>query len=74
MTDAPCWDDKVIRPYSNPLKENAGIAVLYGNLAPNGAVIKLSAASNHLMRHHGRAVVFETIEEFYARINDENLV
>jgi dihydroxy-acid dehydratase len=47
--------------------------VLRGNLAPNGAVIKPSAASDHLLRHRGRAVVFESIEEFHERINDESL-
>jgi len=70
---APCYNRDVIFPYHKPFKENAGIAVLYGNLAPNGAVIKPSAASAHLMRHRGRAVVFENIEDLYARINGPNL-
>src|SRR6202012_880612 len=52
---------------------NAGIAVLRGNLAPDGAVIKPSAASPQLLQHRGRAVVFESIEEFHSRINDESL-
>src|SRR5207302_5689323 len=56
-----------------PFKPNAGIAVLRGNLAPNGAVIKLSAASPHLLEHRGRAVVFESIEDLHARIDDERL-
>ncbi|MGN6528334.1 MAG: L-arabinonate dehydratase [Burkholderiaceae bacterium] len=73
IADAPCWNREVIRPLDKPLVANAGIAVLRGNLAPDGAVIKPSAASPHLLRHRGRAVVFETIEEFHARIDDEEL-
>jgi dihydroxy-acid dehydratase len=73
VADAPCWNRAVVHPFAHPFKENAGIAVLRGNLAPNGAVIKLSAASPHLLQHRGRAVVFESIEEFHARINDEAL-
>jgi L-arabonate dehydrase len=73
VQDAPCWNRDVIHPFGDPFKPNAGITVLRGNLAPNGAVIKLSAASPHLLQHRGRAVVFESIEEFHARINDENL-
>ena len=71
--DAPCWNREVIRPIDAPLKERAGIAVLRGNLAPNGAVIKPSAATPALLQHTGRAVVFETIEDFKARIDDPNL-
>src|SRR6185295_6975316 len=56
-----------------PLKEKAGIAVLFGNLAPGGAIIKPAAASPHLLQHRGRAVVFESIEDFHARIDDEHL-
>ncbi len=56
-----------------PFKPAAGIAVLRGNLAPDGAVIKPSAASPQLLRHRGRAVVFENIEDLHARIDDENL-
>jgi dihydroxy-acid dehydratase len=63
----------VVRTFNEPFKAAAGIAVLRGNLAPNGAVIKPSAASPHLLQHCGRAVVFETIEEFHTRINDESL-
>jgi len=70
---APCWNREVIHPYADPFKPNAGITVLRGNLAPDGAVIKLSAASPHLLQHRGRAVVFENIEEFHSRINDESL-
>ncbi len=73
VADAPRWNRDEIRPFTEPLKPSAGIAVLRGNLAPDGAVIKPSAASPHLLRHRGRAVVFETIEEFHARINDETL-
>src|SRR5262249_26883859 len=68
-----CWDREVIKPYDHPFKAHAGIAVLRGNICPNGAVIKPSAASPHLMKHRGKAVVFETIEEFHARIDDPNL-
>jgi L-arabonate dehydrase len=73
VADAPCWNRDVIRRFTEPFKASAGIAVLRGNLAPDGAVIKPSAASPHLLQHRGRAVVFETIEEFNARIDDENL-
>ena len=71
--EAPCWNREVIKPFEDPFKPAAGIAVLRGNLAPDGAVIKPSAASEHLLKHRGRAVVFETIEEFHARIDDEAL-
>jgi len=70
---APCWNREVIRPLDKPFMPEAGIAVLRGNLAPDGAVIKPSAASAHLLKHRGRAVVFETIEEFHATIDDESL-
>jgi dihydroxy-acid dehydratase len=70
---ASCWNREVIRTLKEPFKANAGIAVLRGNLAPDGAVIKPSAASPRLLQHRGRAVVFESIEECHARINDENL-
>jgi L-arabonate dehydrase len=73
VAEAPCWNREVVHPFKEPFKPGAGIAVLRGNLAPNGAVIKPSAASPHLLQHRGRAVVFETIEEFHARINDESL-
>ncbi|HWP19089.1 MAG TPA: L-arabinonate dehydratase [Burkholderiaceae bacterium] len=73
IANAPCWNREVIHPYEQPFKPAAGIAVLRGNLAPHGAVIKPSAASPHLLRHRGRAVVFENIEDFHARIDDENL-
>ena len=73
VADAPCWNREVIHRFGEPFKPNAGITVLRGNLAPNGAVIKLSAASPHLLQHRGRAVVFDSIEDFYARINDDAL-
>jgi dihydroxy-acid dehydratase len=73
FADAPCWNREVIKELSQPFKAHAGIAVLRGNLAPDGAVIKPSAASPHLLKHKGRAVVFESIEDFHARIDDENL-
>ena len=73
VADAPCWNREVIHPFADPFKPNAGITVLRGNLAPDGAVIKLSAASPHLLQHRGRAVVFENIEEFHTRINDDAL-
>ena len=73
IADAPCWNREVIRSFDAPFKEKAGIAVLRGNLAVDGAVIKPSAASAHLMQHRGRAVVFEDIEDFHARIGDESL-
>jgi dihydroxy-acid dehydratase len=73
IAQAPCWNQDVIRPLDQPLRAEAGIAVLRGNLAPDGAVIKPSAASPHLLKHRGRAVVFESIEDFKARIDDEAL-
>jgi L-arabonate dehydrase len=73
VSEAPCWNRDVIRKFAEPFKEKAGIAVLRGNLAPDGAVIKPSAASPHLLRHRGRAVVFENIEDFHTRIDDETL-
>jgi L-arabonate dehydrase len=71
--EAPCWNREVIRAFDRPFKAHAGIAVLRGNLCPDGAVIKPSAATPSLMQHRGRAVVFENIEDFYARIDDEAL-
>jgi dihydroxy-acid dehydratase len=63
----------VITPFKSPFKKNTGIAVLRGNLCPNGAVIKPSAATPKLMKHRGRAVVFESIEDFHKRIDDPKL-
>ena len=67
------WDREVIRPRDTPLQPAAGIAVLRGNLAPNGALIKPSAASPELLTHRGRAVVFDSIEDFHTRIDDPEL-
>ena len=71
--DAPCWNRDVIRSMKKPFKKNTGIAVLRGNLCPDGAIIKPSAATPKLLRHRGRAVVFESIEDFHARIDDPRL-
>ena len=60
-------------PLATPFKENAGIAILKGNLSPRGSVIKPSAATPSLLVHTGRAVVFENIEDFHKRIDDEDL-
>jgi dihydroxy-acid dehydratase len=70
---APCWNREVITAFAKPFKRNTGIAVLRGNLAPNGAIIKPSAATPKLMKHQGRAVVFEDIEDFHRRIDDPKL-
>ena len=70
---AECFDDDVIRPLDRPLVDQGGIAVLRGNLAPDGAILKPSAASPSLMRHTGRAVVFESIEHYKARVDDPAL-
>jgi dihydroxy-acid dehydratase len=70
---APCWNRDVITAFAKPFKKNTGIAVLRGNLAPNGAIIKPSAATPKLMQHKGRAVVFENIEDFHRRIDDPQL-
>jgi len=71
--DAPCWNREVIHKFETPFKSTGGVAVLRGNLAPDGAVLKPSAASPALMKHTGRAVVFESIEDLRARINDDAL-
>ncbi|MET9827923.1 IlvD/Edd family dehydratase [Streptomyces sp. NPDC006385] len=73
LDDAPIWDTEVIRGRAEPLVAEGGIAVLRGNLAPDGAVVKPAAASPHLLRHRGRAVVFDSIEDFHARIDDPDL-
>jgi len=71
--DAPCWKREVVFPFSKPFKKHSGIAVLRGNLCPDGAIIKPSAATPKLMKHRGRAVVFESIEDFHKRIDDPKL-
>ena len=73
LDDQPIWNTEVITPRAEPLIEAAGIAVLKGNLAPNGAIIKPSAASPHLMQHRGKAIVFDSIEDFHARVDDPDL-
>jgi dihydroxy-acid dehydratase len=73
LADAQVWDPEVIRGRDKPMMASGGIAVLRGNLAPNGAIIKPSAASEHLLRHRGRALVFDSIEDFHARIDDPEL-
>lgn len=73
VKEARNWNEDVIRPFDQALTPQGGMAVLKGNLAPKGAVIKPSAASEHLMRHRGRAVVFEDIDDYKARIEDEAL-
>src|SRR2546428_2236773 len=71
--DAPCWNRDVIHSFASPFKKNTGIAVLRGNLCPDGAIIKPSAATPKLMKHRGRAVVFESIEDFHKRVDDPKL-
>ncbi|PZS13383.1 MAG: dihydroxy-acid dehydratase [Solirubrobacterales bacterium] len=71
--DVQIWDREVIRTRAQPLQPDAGIAVLYGSLAPGGAVIKPAAASPHLLSHRGRALVFDSIEDFNDRIDDPDL-
>ena len=73
VAEAPCYNEQVIAPLAAPLVANAGIAVLRGNLAPDGAIIKPSAATPGLMQHRGRAVVFTDIEDYHARIDDDSL-
>lgn len=73
LDDVTCFDDGCIRPLSDPLQAEGGLVVLRGNLAPDGAVLKPSAASPELLRHRGRAVVFESIEDHRARIDDPDL-
>jgi dihydroxy-acid dehydratase len=73
LDSARIWDQEVIRPRSAPLQPDAGIAVLTGNLAPSGAVIKPAAATPALLQHRGRAVVFDSIEDLHARLDDPDL-
>ena len=68
-----CYNADVIAAYNKPFKPEAGIVVVKGNLATNGAVIKPSAATPALMKHKGRAVVFESIEEYHKRVDDPEL-
>jgi dihydroxy-acid dehydratase len=73
VKDAVNYNEAVITPIAKPFKPQGGIAVLRGNLAPKGAVIKPSAATPKLLRHKGRAVVFENIEDLHQRIDDPKL-
>jgi len=73
LAAAQIWDREVIRVRDEPLQPSAGIAVLYGNLAPDGAIVKPAAASPELLRHRGRALVFDSVEDFHARIDDPSL-
>lgn len=73
VEDAECYNRDVIFALDEPFKPNGGIAVLRGNMTPDGAIIKPSAASPELMVHTGRAVVFEDIDDYKARIDDEDL-
>ena len=73
LDDARVWDADVILPREAPLIPRAGISVLRGSLAPGGAIIKPAAASPHLLKHRGPAVVFHSIEDFHARIDDPDL-
>ena len=73
LDDARIWDETVIRPRTDPLLDAAGIAVLRGTLAPRGAIIKPAAATPALLQHRGRAVVFDSIEDFRARVDDPDL-
>jgi dihydroxy-acid dehydratase len=72
-TSPVCYNKDVIASVDNPFQQNAGIAVLKGNLCEKGAVIKPSAATAQLMKHHGPAVVFESMEDYHARIDDPDL-
>ena len=73
LGDAQIWDREVISVRSDPLLLDAGIAVLHGTLAPAGAIIKPAAASPQLLTHRGRAVVFDSVEDLHARIDDPDL-
>ncbi|HEV8388560.1 MAG TPA: IlvD/Edd family dehydratase [Dongiaceae bacterium] len=73
VKDAQNYNQEVIRPWNNPLTAHGGIAVLRGNLAPDGAILKPSAATPALMQHRGRAVVFEDINDYKKKIADPDL-
>ncbi|MGI8414656.1 MAG: IlvD/Edd family dehydratase [Nakamurella sp.] len=73
LDDAQIWDSEVISVRDQPVQPDAGIAVLYGNLAPEGAVIKPAAASQQLLQHRGRALVFDSVEDMRERIDDPAL-
>jgi dihydroxy-acid dehydratase len=73
VRDAKCWDGDIVRPLGMPIAAEGGLAILTGNLCPDGAVLKVSAASPHLMTHRGRAVVFEDHADLHRRIDDPGL-
>jgi dihydroxyacid dehydratase/phosphogluconate dehydratase len=73
LAEGQIWDKAVIRGRDEPLQPSAGIAVLRGNLAPDGAIIKPAAASPSLLRHRGRALVFDSVEDYHARVDDPAL-
>ena len=73
VSKAQCWNTKVIRGVQDPLSAEGGTAILYGNLAPDGAVLKPTAASPGLLQHRGRAVVFETHDQMREQIESEDL-
>ena len=73
LARAACFNREIIKPLDQPLFPEGGTVILRGNLAPNGAVIKQSAVSPHLMKHRGRAVVFENNEDLIARLDDPQL-
>ncbi|MEM6378324.1 MAG: IlvD/Edd family dehydratase [Bacteroidota bacterium] len=70
---AECFDEKVIHTINAPYDDKVGLSVVFGNICPNGAIIKPSAATPSLMKHQGKAVVFESIEDYKARIDAEDL-
>lgn len=70
---SPIYNDEVIRKIDNPIRQDGGMCILRGNLAPKGAVLKPSAATPELMKHRGRAVVFENFDDYKTRINDPEL-
>jgi len=71
--NAECWNKDVIKDFASPLVNDGGIKILKGNIAPDGAILKPSAASPKLMKHKGKAIVFESVEEFHEKIDDPNL-
>jgi dihydroxy-acid dehydratase len=73
LAGAQIWDHEVIRTRADPLLPDAGIAVLHGNLAPDGALIKPAAATAELLQHRGRALVFDSVEDVHARLDDPDL-
>jgi dihydroxyacid dehydratase/phosphogluconate dehydratase len=73
VREAHCDDEDVIRPLALPLAQEGGTVILFGNLCPDGAVLKQSAASPHLLSHQGRAVVFEDHADLHRRVDDESL-